>query len=302
MPISSIKFFYMNLAKLWANSRLFVSVFCRELIKLIILLISTRLTNMTVNCVSCHQSINLYLYSATSQPKWPGPEVDYRLWPVEVKETTNNAERKKKSERYSFTAQTHVCKTSPVQQGALHCSCILSELQLSDPPTPPHPHRHRHSLYHEMTPHIWMSSDCCVFKLFIEHLQWHSGPQRGARAASWKELRCLPSVLCEPRKTVSRGGLQERPSVALSPVCLRLLFQVPAEVVPLSVAHLSTSGCTDCVWLFQNEKMRHFNKTHTAGAQPEERSAVTPPRGSLSPQHTQADSSAATSSSNCCLF
>lgn len=153
-------------------------------------------------------------------------------------------------------------KTTPVQQGALHCSCILSELQLSAPPSSTTTTLCVYFL--EMTPHIWISGDCCVRKLFIEHLQRRSGPQRGALAASWKEVRCLPSVLCEPRKTVSRGGLQERPSVALFPACKRLLFQVPAEVVPLSTAHLSTSGRTDCVWLFKRlGEMGRFNKTHT---------------------------------------
>lgn len=154
---------------------------------------------------------------------------------------------------------------------------------------PPHCHRHSTCVFSRDDAHIWMGGGCCVFKLFIEHLQQRSGPQRWARAASWKELRCLLSVLCEPRKTVSRGGLQERPSVATPPVCLRLLFQVPSKLCCWA-RHICQHLGAQTVFGFSRNWARcdTSHKTHTVRAQPEERSAVAPPRGPLSPQHTKA--------------
>lgn len=67
----------------------------------------------------------------------------------------------------------------------------------------------------------------------------------------------------------------------LSTVCVCVLMCVRhSEEVRLYTAHLSTSGRTDCVWLFNNW-VRSTPKTHTLWVQPEDRAAVTPP-----PTHT----------------
>lgn len=57
-------------------------------------------------------------------------------------------------------------------------------------------------------------------------------------------------------------------------LCVCLFVMWVSEEVGLYTAHLSTSGCTDCVWL-SNNWMRSTSKTHTVWVQPEERESVT---------------------------
>lgn len=58
-------------------------------------------------------------------------------------------------------------------------------------------------------------------------------------------------------------------------VCVSLYtVWVPEEAV-WCTAHLSTSGCTDCVWL-SNNCVRSTSKTHRVKLQPEDRAAANP--------------------------
>lgn len=80
-------------------------------------------------------------------------------------------------------------------------------------------------------------------------------------------------------------GLQEGCGL-LSPLCVYVCVSLctwVSEDVRLCTAHLSASGCTDCVWL-SNNWVRSTSKTHTVWAQPEDRAHTRISKASDGPQ------------------
>lgn len=80
-------------------------------------------------------------------------------------------------------------------------------------------------------------------------------------------------------------GLQEGCGL-LSPLCVYVCVSLctwVSEDVRLCTAHLSASGCTDCVW-FSNNWVRSTSKTHTVWAQPEDRAHTRISKASDGPQ------------------
>lgn len=175
------------------------------------------------------------------------------------KETRNNVERKKNGEKeikvLIHSLHRLMCAkklSSPAGGAALFLHLVRAPAVWPHLPPPLHHHRHRHSLCvfaRDDSPHLDERRLLCVLVIYRTSAaaQWSTarGPGRFLEGAVvfaecfvWAKKNCL-----------WRRAAGEAKCCSLSRVFASLVSS-SREVVPLSVAHLSTSGCTDCVWLF----------------------------------------------------
>lgn len=133
-----------------------------------------------------------------------------------------------------------------------------------------------------------------VFQFVIEHLEQQSGHSstRLEPRLVLGNIAVFAEYLVKTRRTVSNGPTG-RIWVTVSPLCVCVSLRMwVSEDVRLCTTHLSTSGCTDCVWL-SNNWVRLTSKTHTVWAQPEDREHTHVSKASDGPQGPQVSNPAA---------